>query len=55
MLLNLIMIIESVIMDQSTTYFIYFLAAIGGIVFVIWISKIIWALIILILPNKNYQ
>ena len=41
-------------MDQSTTNFIYFLAIIGGIVFIIWISKILWALIVLILPNKNY-
>ena len=41
-------------MDSSTTNFIYFLAVIGGIVFIVWISKVIWALIVLILPSKNY-
>ena len=42
-------------MEQSTLHFIYFLAAVGGIVFILWISKILWTLIKAILPNKNYR
>lgn len=42
-------------MEQSTLNFIYFLAAIGGIVFIVWIAKILWALIKMVLPNKNYK
>jgi 17beta-estradiol 17-dehydrogenase / very-long-chain 3-oxoacyl-CoA reductase len=42
-------------MDQSALNFIYFLAVIGGIVFVIWIAKLLWALIKAILPAKNFS
>jgi hypothetical protein len=28
---------------------------IGGLVFIIWISKILWSLIKAILPSKNYR
>jgi len=42
-------------MEQSTLNFIYFLAVIGGIVFIVWISKILWALIKAVLPSKNYK
>ena len=41
-------------MDQSALNFIYFLAVIGGIVFVIWIAKLLWSLIKAILPAKNF-
>lgn len=41
-------------MDNSTLNFIYFLAAIGGIWFVIFITRLLWNLIKLILPAKNY-
>ena len=41
-------------MDQSVTNFIYFLAVIGGIVFVLWIAKLLWSLIMAILPAKNF-
>jgi hypothetical protein len=41
-------------MDQSTLNFIYFLAIIGGIVFVIWIAKLLWSIIKAILPSKNF-
>ena len=42
-------------MDQSVLNFIYFLAVIGGIVFVVWIGKLLWSLIMAILPAKNYR
>lgn len=42
-------------MDQSTLNFIYFLAAVGGIVFIIWISKLLWSIIKAILPAKNFK
>lgn len=41
-------------MDQSTLNFIYFLAVIGGIVFVVWIAKLLWSIIKAILPSKNF-
>lgn len=41
-------------MDQSALNFIYFLAVIGGIVFIIWIAKLLWSLIKAILPAKNF-
>jgi hypothetical protein len=41
-------------MDQSTLNFIYFLAVIGGLFFIIWISKLLWSIIKAILPSKNY-
>ena len=41
-------------MEQSTLNFIYFLAVIGGLWFLILIVKLIWALIKAILPEKNY-
>ena len=40
-------------MDSSTLYFIYFLAAVGGIWFVIAISSCIWTLIRMLLPRKD--
>ena len=42
-------------MDQSTLNFIYFLAAVGGIVFIVWISKLLWSIIKAILPAKNFK
>ena len=41
-------------MEQSTLNFIYFLAAIGGIWFVVFLAKILWSLIKAILPEKDY-
>ena len=41
-------------MEQSATNFIYYLAVIGGIVFVIWFAKLLWSLIKAILPSKNF-
>jgi len=41
-------------MDQSALNFIYFLAVIGGIVFIVWIAKLLWSLIKAILPAKNF-
>ena len=43
------------IMEQSTLNFIYFLAVIGAIVFAVFIAKLLWVLVKMILPNKNYQ
>lgn len=40
-------------MDQSTLYFIYFLATIGGIWFVFAISGGAWTLVRMLLPRKN--
>lgn len=42
-------------MEQSTLNFIYFLACIGGLVFIIWISKLLWTLIKAIIPSKNFK
>lgn len=42
-------------MDQNTLNFIYFLAVIGGLVFIIEVSKLLWALIKTILPAKNFR
>lgn len=42
-------------MEQSTLNFIYFLAVIGAIVFAVFIAKLLWVLVKMILPNKNYQ
>ncbi len=41
-------------MEQSTLNFIYFLAVIGAIVFAVFISKLLWVLVKIILPEKNY-
>lgn len=40
-------------MDQSTLHFIYFLAVVGGIWFVIAISSCVWTFIRLLLPRKD--
>jgi hypothetical protein len=37
-------------MEQSTLNFIYFLAAIGALVFIFFIAKLLWSLIKIILP-----
>ena len=42
-------------MDQPTLNFIYFLATVGGIVFIIWISKLLWSIIKAILPAKKFK
>jgi hypothetical protein len=42
-------------MDDSTLNFIYFLAVIGGLVFIVWIAKLLWSFIKMILPSKNYK
>jgi NADPH:quinone reductase-like Zn-dependent oxidoreductase len=42
-------------MEQSTLNFIYFLAVIGAVVFVLWIAKILWALLKAVLPAKNFR
>lgn len=42
-------------MEQSTLNFIYFLAVIGAIVFAVFIAKLLWVFVKMILPNKNYQ
>ena len=39
---------------QSTLNFVYFLAVIGGIVFAVFLAKLLWTLIKIILPGKNY-
>jgi len=41
-------------MEQSTLNFIYFLAVIGAIVFAVFIGKLLWVLVKIILPEKNY-
>ena len=41
-------------MEQSTVNFIYFLAVIGAIVFAVFIGKLLWVLVKIILPEKNY-
>ncbi len=41
-------------MEQSTLNFIYFLAVIGAISFAVFIAKLLWVLVKMILPNKNY-
>jgi 17beta-estradiol 17-dehydrogenase / very-long-chain 3-oxoacyl-CoA reductase len=41
-------------MEQSTLNFIYFLAVIGALVFIFFLAKLLWSLIKLILPQKNY-
>lgn len=40
-------------MEQSTLNFIYFLAVIGAIVLAIFLAKVLWSLIKMILPEKN--
>lgn len=42
-------------MDQSALNFVYFLAVIGGAVFILWAAKILWSLIKAILPPKNFS
>lgn len=42
-------------MDQPTTNFIYFLAVIGGLYFIVFLAKLLWSCIKSILPSKNYQ
>lgn len=37
-------------MEQSTLNFIYFLAVIGAIVLAVFLAKILWSLIKMILP-----
>lgn len=41
-------------MDTPTQNFIYFLAVIGGLWFIILIAKLLWNLIKLVIPSKNY-
>ena len=41
-------------MDSSTLNFIYFLAVVGGIWFIIFITKLLWNLIKMVIPAKNY-
>jgi hypothetical protein len=41
-------------MEQSSLNFIYFLAVIGGLWFIVFVAKLIWNFIKLILPAKNY-
>jgi len=45
---------DKAIMEQSTLNFIYFLAVIGAISFAVFIAKLLWVLVKMILPNKNY-
>ena len=42
------------LMEQSTLNFIYFLAIIGGIAFAVFLAKLLWTLIKIILPSKNF-
>lgn len=42
-------------MEQSTLNFIYFLAVIGAIVFAVFIGKLLWVLVKMILPEKNFR
>lgn len=41
-------------MEQSTLNFIYFLAVIGAIVLAVFLARVLWSLIKMILPEKNY-
>jgi len=41
-------------MDNTTLNFIYFLAVIGAIWFIVFITKLLWNLIKIIIPAKNY-
>ena len=41
-------------MEQSTLNFVYFLAVIGGLWFVVFIAKLLWSFVKIILPEKNY-
>jgi hypothetical protein len=41
-------------MDNATLGFIYFLAVIGGLWFIVLITKLLWNLIKMIIPAKNY-
>jgi hypothetical protein len=41
-------------MDNSTLNFIYFLSVIGGLTLTVLISKLLWTIIKIILPSKNY-
>lgn len=52
--LKCITIISVLPMEQSTLNFIYFLAVIGAIVFAVFIAKLLWVLVKMILPEKNY-
>ena len=40
--------------DQSLLNFLYFLSTVGGIVILVILLKILWAIIKTILPAKNY-
>lgn len=42
-------------MEDSTLNFIYFLAIVGGIAFAVFLAKLLWTLIKIILPEKNYK
>lgn len=42
-------------MEQSALNFIYFLAAIGAIYFILFLIKILWSLLKLIIPAKNLK
>lgn len=39
--------------DQALLNFIYFLAAVGGLTILVWITKLFWALIKAIMPANN--
>jgi hypothetical protein len=40
-------------METSALNFIYFLAAIGAIYFMLFLIKVLWGLLKLIIPSKN--
>lgn len=42
-------------MEQSTLNFIYFLAVIGAITLAVFLAKVIWSLVKMILPEKNFM
>ena len=42
-------------MEQSTLNFIYLLAVIGALAFVLWLAKILWALLKAVLPAKDFN
>lgn len=42
-------------MEQETLNFIYFLAAIGGLFFVVILAKMLWNLVKFILPSKDFK
>lgn len=42
-------------MDTSALNFIYFLAAIGAIYFILFLIKVLWSLLKLLIPAKNIR